>query len=245
MTEETAPAGAPPSTAATRWFLPLIVIWSGLLLSAWVYTNKIPEEIREDNTKRLLVTLLTVPAASTLVLLVLRLIGRNKRIGSRTGDMLVVWIMAFLFVVHASVLAVAIGMIESLDRTVPAACGVLLFGMGPVLFGLDHGSPMGIRTAATLASEAVWQKTHRFAAKLFGAAGVLAFAGLLVKGPLVVVVSVLPGALALVVSIVYAGRVAGEAPEAPQEDETPREEAQTGISDDPEASEPPETDLDG
>jgi uncharacterized membrane protein len=224
VTEGAGTLQAPPSTTATRWFLPLAVIWAGLLLSAWVFTKKIPEEVRTDNTERLVVTLLAVPLVSTLVLVVLRAIGKKKQAASRAGDMLVVWIMAFLFVVHASVLAVAIGMIESLDRTVPAATGVLMVGLGLVLFGLEPGSAMGIRTKATLGSEAVWRRTHQLAAKLFAAAGIVALGGLLVEGAAVVAVAVLPGALALVISIAYASKIEPEdesepEPERPKHDE--------------------------
>ncbi len=201
-----------PSTLTTRWFLPLLVIWSSVLLSAWVYTNRVPEDLRKAGGSRMIITFGVVPAASLVVFLILRAVGRAKQRSSRSSDVLVLWITAFLFAVHASVLAVAIGMISSLDRAIPAATGLLMFGMGPVLFALEPGSAMGIRTRATLGNEDVWRRTHRLAGKLFMGAGAVGLLGLLFEGPLLVAIAIAPAVIALVISMVYASRLAAAAP---------------------------------
>lgn len=205
-----------PSTAATRWFLPLFIIWAGLLLSAWVYMNRIPEALREDGGLRLLATLVAVPLFALGVLFVLRTVGRIKQRASRSGDVLVLWVMAFLFAVHASVLAVAIQMIERLDQAIPAATGLLMFGMGPVVHTLEPFSAMGIRTKATLSSERVWRRTHHLAGKLFMASGVIGLLGLLFEGAAMVAVAIAPAALTLVISVIYAQRIASRAPDGEQ-----------------------------
>jgi uncharacterized membrane protein len=208
-----APADVPlPSTPTTRWYLPMLMIWASVLLSAWVYTNRVSEAAREAGGTRMLVTFAVVPAFALVILLVLRAIGRVKQTTSRHSDVLVLWITAFLFAVHASVLAVAIGMIDSLDRAIPAATGLLMFGMGPVLMALEPGSAMGIRTRATLDDPDVWLRTHRLAGKLFMLAGAVGLLGLLFEGPTLIAVAIAPSVLALVISMVYASRIAASAP---------------------------------
>lgn len=225
MTESEAPL---PSTPTTRWYLPMLVIWSSLVLSAWVYTNRVPEPVREAGGTRMIVIFAAVPAFSLVVLLALRAVGRAKRKSSRSSDVLVLWVMAFLFAVHASVLAVAIGMISSLDRAIPAATGLLMFGLGPVLTSLEPGSAMGIRTRATLTREDVWRRTHRLAGKLFMGAGAVGLLGLLSEGPLLVAIAILPAVLALVISVAYASHIAATAPAVEESPPAPVEGGDAG-----------------
>ena len=58
---------------------------------------------------------------------------------------------------------------------------------------------MGIRTPWTLSSEEVWERTHEAGGRLLKLCGVLAFAGLLARGWLALLLTVAP----LLVSVVY------------------------------------------
>ncbi len=198
---------APVSSVVTRWAIPLGVAWSGFMLSAWVYTNKLDARDQEM-TPKLLLAFLGTPAFSVLLTLLLRLLTRRtERTPSRTGDLMIIWVSAFLFCIHASVLAAAIGMFP-LDRGVPAATAILLLGLGPVLGTLEPNSAMGIRTRRTLKSESVWRKTHRAAAKMFVVAGLAGLSALFFQGRWVFVASLVPAILAVVLAIIYAARVA-------------------------------------
>ncbi len=186
------------STPLTRWFLPLGVVWAAFLLSAWVYSERLPPDFRTASPT-LLGVFLVVPSVALFLLLLLRRLGPTP---SRAGDLLVLWLMTFFFLVHAAVLAVALGMLRSLVAAVPLAVSVLLLGLGPVLGQLEPGSPLGIRTAQTLAHEAAWIRTHRVAAWAFAGAGLLGLGSLFFDRWLRFGFVVLPALAALVASLV-------------------------------------------
>lgn len=198
---------APGSTPATRWGMPAVVIWASLMLSAWIHTDKLPEDA-EVAAATLALVFLSAPAAQIIGLLGLRA-ALARRPPSRNADLLVLWLMTFLFGLHAAVLAVAIGMLSSLGRAVPLAVSLLLLGVGPVLAFLEPGSPLGIRTRATLADPAVWRRAHRFAAGAFVLAGLVAPLGLLLEGVVALYAAVAPALLVVAVSILRAGMAGG------------------------------------
>jgi uncharacterized membrane protein len=228
--DPTSPAAAPRpevqparSTTLTRWAMPLLLAWSGFVLSGWVYAKKLDEPARAP-TPKLLLALLGGPAFSTLLLVALRLVARRaSREHSRHGDLLVVWVMTFLFAIHASVMAATIGMFP-LRSGVPTAVALLLVGLGPVLASLEPNSAMGIRTRATLSDVGIWRRTHRLAGGLFVAAGIVGFASLPFAGRWVIFGSVVPALSAVVAAIIYAAR---QAPR-PTREESSEEERPSG-----------------
>ena len=60
------------------------------------------------------------------------------------------------------------------------AFGVLFYCLGILLGNAKRNWFVGIRTPWTLSSDVVWDKTHKMGGKLFKAAGVVAFLGVLV-----------------------------------------------------------------
>lgn len=193
-----APA-SPGSTALTRWGGPGAVIWAGLMLSAWVHTEKLKEPEAVASWK-LALLFLGVPAVQALSLVSLRRALDSRRAG-RGADLVVLWLTTFLFGLHAALLATAIGMISSVARAMPIAIGLLMVGVAPALAVLEPGSPLGIRTRATLAHPGAWRRAHRFAGVCFAVAGLLAPAGLLVEGPEAVYAALCPPVLAVGLSI--------------------------------------------
>ncbi|BDG58966.1 SdpI family protein [Caldinitratiruptor microaerophilus] len=80
---------------------------------------------------------------------------------------------------HAVGLLVALGHRLDSGRAVIGAVGLLFLILGNVLGRVRHNWFIGIRTPWTLASEAVWQRTHRLAAPIWvlgGAVGILSAA---------------------------------------------------------------------
>jgi len=195
----------------------MAIIWSGFVLSAFVY-GRLPETVHLQLIAGL-VTFLGVPLLSLLGFIVLRLVRR--KVGappSRGEDLVVAWVMTFLLGIHCLVVGLSLGIIDSLERGLPLATGLLFVGLGPVLGTLEHGSAMGIRTRATLASREAWVKTHRLLGVLFPIAGVAGFCGWWLSGFTALAVSVLPGVSALAVVIAYAATQRAE-PDPPGEDE--------------------------
>lgn len=66
----------------------------------------------------------------------------------------------------------------AMDRAVPGGIAVLLILIGNPMGKVRRNFFMGIRTPWTLASEAVWYTTHRMAARLMVASGVLGLVAL-------------------------------------------------------------------
>lgn len=201
-----------PSTAFTRWAWPGAIIWTGVMLSAWVHTEKLSPDLKIELWK-LVLLLLGVPALQLLCLLLLRKVLQPHE--ARSGDLLVLWLVTFLFGLHAAILATAIGLIASIGKAVPIAVALLMLGLAPVLGHLGYKSPLGIRTSATLSDPDAWRRAHRFATVCFFVAGLAAPLGLLVQGLDALYVSVAPAVFAMMAAI---GRAAVMQPAPRTED---------------------------
>ena len=84
---------------------------------------------------------------------------------------------AFLGAVQFSILSRALGWpTPPIGMVLPVGVGLLLLVLGNYLGKIRYNFVMGVRTPWTLASEAVWDRTHRVAAPLFmlGGAGIVA-----------------------------------------------------------------------
>jgi uncharacterized membrane protein len=89
----------------------------------------------------------------------------------RFYPLIVAIISGFLMLATGTVFAAALGASLSLPRTILGGLGVLLALIGNYLGKVPKNQMVGIRTPWTLASELVWERTHRFAAPLFVASG--------------------------------------------------------------------------
>lgn len=86
---------------------------------------------------------------------------------------LVVVIFAYL---HAVILASYAGWVQDVGRWIVGGSLLALAAMGNVLGKVQRNFWIGVRTPWTLASDAVWVRTHRVAAWLFVAGGLLGLA---------------------------------------------------------------------
>ncbi len=183
-----------------RWALPFGVFWAQVLLSAFVY-QKLPRP-GAIGTARALVIFLGTPALTLVGLAFYRLLAKTT--DARKSDTLaIVWILTFFFGVHALVLAMAIGLLKSLQHAMPIAVAILLVGLGPVMSQLEPNSAMGIRTKATLSSTVAWGKVHRLLGGLFPIAGALGLSALWLEGWALIAAAVAPGFIALLVGVIY------------------------------------------
>ena len=97
----------------------------------------------------------------------------------------------------------------------PLAVGVLLMVLGNYMGKLRRNFFMGIRTPWTLASEAVWERTHRMAGWLFvlgGAVMVVAALAGAVRGRLLLAVIVVVALVPVVYSYFVYRRLEGRHP---------------------------------
>ena len=92
-------------------------------------------------------------------------------------------IVCMLAYVYALVLAATLHGSVPMERAVPAGVFVLLILIGNPMGKVRRNFFMGIRTPWTLASERVWYATHRLAARLMVASGVLGLIALGLGSP--------------------------------------------------------------
>ena len=123
-------------------------------------------------------------------------------------------VQALLAYVYGLVLASAIGVAVPNNQAVPAGLFVLLVLAGNPMGKVRRNFYLGIRTPWTLASERVWYATHRLAARLMVASGLLGL-GLLaldVPGWLLLVPALAWAPLAVLYSLLQYRRLDNTAP---------------------------------
>ena len=191
----------------TRWAMPLLLIVSAVLLSAFVFFVKLPASA-QVMTFRAAAAFLGAPITALVVLGALRFATRGAPQPDRGGDLVVIWIVTFLFGLHAAILGAIVGMVPSLRAVVPAAVAFLLVGLGPAIATLSLGSPLGIRTPETLRDERLWLRTHRVTGGLIVVAGILGLVGVGIGGPWALVAGVGPAVVALLVGLLIGSQSA-------------------------------------
>jgi uncharacterized membrane protein len=109
---------------------------------------------------------------------------------------IMVVLVALLAYIHLLELAAGLGIALDMSRAIMGGIGLLTALMGNVLGKVRRNFFIGVRTPWTIASEPVWNATHRFAAKTFFAAGLAALAFAISGAPFwVALAAILTGAL--------------------------------------------------
>lgn len=101
----------------------------------------------------------------------------------RVYDIVVFIFVAFMAVLQVYTYRSALEGGSDLVKAVPAMVGLLFIALGNYLGKFPKNFFVGIRTPWTLASDAVWNRTHRLAGWLFMAAGVLIVGNGFLAGP--------------------------------------------------------------
>ncbi len=84
------------------------------------------------------------------------------------------WSMVlFTGIMYLTTIVVALGYQLDVAMVVKAACAVLLIIVGNFMGQFRHNYFVGIRTPWTLASEEVWQRTHRIGARIYVLCGLI------------------------------------------------------------------------
>lgn len=92
---------------------------------------------------------------------------------AHTYEVLLLAVDAFLLVVGVCAMLAGAGYAVPIPRVVTLAVGALLVVLGNYMGKLRKNFFVGIRTPWTLASDAVWERTHRLGGWLFVVAGLL------------------------------------------------------------------------
>ncbi len=94
-------------------------------------------------------------------------------------DRFVLLVMVFLFYLHLLTIFWNTGVRFGMIQFLAPAFGILFYYCGVLIENAKRNWFIGIRTPWTLSNEKVWEKTHKIGGKLFKAAGIIAFLGVL------------------------------------------------------------------
>ncbi len=170
------------------WFIGLLVVAAALAASALLY-SKLPAQVpihwnaagEIDGYGSRLMGAFLMPAIMLLILGITRalpwLSPRRFELDTfgETYEFIMLLTVVFLGYVHAIILRAAFN--SSMDTGKAAVAGIfLLFALiGNVMGKVRKNFWVGIRVPWTLASDQVWNATHRFAGKLFFGVGAIGF----------------------------------------------------------------------
>ena len=145
-------------------------------------------------------------AAIYLLMLVTPLIDprkENYRKFAGSYHTLKIALILVLTGLYMLVAASALGYQLSMDKLVPLIISLLFILIGNMMGKFRHNYFVGIKVPWTLASETVWQKTHRLAAPLWVGAGMLGVAGSLAGGEWAAALLLIPLSAAVIIPIIY------------------------------------------
>ncbi len=129
-------------------------------------------------------------------------------------DLLWLAVLGFFAYLHAMILAWNLGTRFAFGRWLVPAFAALWYVLGIVLGRAHRNWFVGIRTPWTLASDEVWDKTHRFGSKLFKIMAVVSLIGLFLPAQASGLI-VLPAIAVAGATIVYSHVVWKRLPKVP------------------------------
>lgn len=159
-----------------------------LSLSVWAWPHTpplIPVHFGMDGTPDRLGSraeaLLLLPAAaaavSALMAVLPAVMPRNSRLERSARPYVVTWLatIGLLLALHVAMTLRAVGTDLNVTRVAIAGLGALLVLIGNFLGKVRYNYAIGVRTPWTLASETVWDRTHRATAPWVMGGGLLLF----------------------------------------------------------------------
>jgi uncharacterized membrane protein len=206
----------------SRWLLGSIALTvlaaAASLVAYYGFYDRLPEEVpihwgwkgepdgwvRRDGALSYLLALPGVMAGVVLLTLVLPWLSPvhfKVEPFRATYDYIMFLVVAMFGYLHFVALLGSFGRGVELQRVLLGGMFLFLAALGNVLGKVQRNFWIGVRTPWTLASDVVWIRTHRLAAWLFVAGGLLAFLAVLVGLPLLV--AFLLFGVAALVPVVY------------------------------------------
>lgn len=117
-------------------------------------------------------------------------------------DGFIIIFLIFMVSVHLQVVLWNIGIRISPNVIMPVGIGILFFYTGILCENAKRNYFIGIRTPWTLASDRVWDKTHKLGGKLFKIAGIIALVGIFFRD-YALFFALVPAILFSVYTVVY------------------------------------------
>jgi uncharacterized membrane protein len=184
----------------------LVFIVAAITVAAFLYPG-LPEMIpthwnaqgEVDGYMRKPGGVLIMPAAAMFTYVIMKLIPVISPKGFRTEKfsdligVLQVTLVGFMSIVAILVLLEARGLNVRINEMIIAGVGLLFVIIGNYLGKVRKNFFIGIRTPWTLASDEVWNRTHRIGGKLFIMSGIIIWIGALLRLPLTWTVGVAVG----------------------------------------------------
>ena len=102
-----------------------------------------------------------------------RLGQQSQRTSAEVVNLIIVGVLVFLLIVQLAATAIALGMPISIPFVISLCLSVLLMFLGNYMGKLRRNFWAGFRTPWTLASDKVWERTHRIGGWLMVLAGLL------------------------------------------------------------------------
>lgn len=116
--------------------------------------------------------------------------------------------LIFMLLVHAAVVAAALGYDVPITAVIGAGTGLLFAVLGNVLSTVRSNFMFGVRTPWTLTSELSWDKTHRLVGRVWVVGGIAIFLASLLGRPELLVAMILVVAIGgAVLGFVYSYQV--------------------------------------
>ena len=149
-----------------------------------------------------------IMAAVNLLCLMLTGLDKKAREQNNKGLNLIFWMMPVISLVCCGfIYAAALGKAMDVSMVIPLLLGVLFVVIGNFMPKVKQNSSMGIKCIWTLSNEENWNKTHRFAGKVWVAAGVILLLSAVLPFIWSLILSVAVALLAGIVPMVYSYRI--------------------------------------
>ncbi|MBT4870910.1 MAG: SdpI family protein [Candidatus Diapherotrites archaeon] len=178
----------------TKFLLVVALLILILIAMSFAVYNKVPQNIAthwniEGNADSYMpkeIGLFLVPIFGIIisaVLLVVPMIDplrKNIQEFIRYYNLFVLVMLGFLLYIHAITIIANLGYEFNMGQLISPAIGVIFFFAGILVGHTKKNYMIGIRTPWTLASEAVWDKTHDKGRTALKISGIICFFGLII-----------------------------------------------------------------
>ena len=192
----------------------LLFVFSAIAVAAILYPS-LPEQIpthwnaqgQVDGYMKKPGGVIIMPAMAVFTFVIMKLIPVISPKGFRTDKfsdvfgVLQVTLVGFMSIVAILVLLEARGLDVRINEMIIAGTGLLFVIIGNYLGRVRKNFFIGIRTPWTLASDEVWNRTHRIGGRLFILSGVVIWIGAILRLPLTWTVGVAVGLV--LIPVVY------------------------------------------
>ncbi len=144
-----------------------------------------------------------------LYVLIPRIDPRAQNIAEFRKNFNLFWVVLFIFLFYLSALSNIwnLGVRFDFTRAIVPAVGMMFYFIGNLMLSTKRNSFIGIRTPWTLASDVVWDKTHKLAGGLFKLSGILTLGAGLISGPFAFATLISCVVLSVGISLVYSYKV--------------------------------------